>query len=185
MVNFMSEPALHSAVLRKRARTSRTLRAVFAFIIVALFGLGYVSEITGSGTGLFNISTVIGLSAISLLLIALLFTWSQVIVYSNGIELRWFPLYRKFLSFDEIGEVKVVALPAIRFGVGLRFYGGGDMGLIGRGGYGVYVPLTKVGGYYVSVGDEEDASAVAQAISALSNVTAPSRAIHTDKEPTT
>lgn len=156
----MSSPVSKQIVLQKRTKVSPTLVIVLLSVV---WLLGLVSELTGTGTGFPGLDEpgpLITISLVSVLLIGLAFTYSEIKVYTDSVQVRYFPFYRRSLSFEEIADAAVVRLPLAKFGIGWRFYGGGNMGLIARSGDGVYISLNTRGGYYVSVNNEQDAEEV-------------------------
>lgn len=165
MVGAMTELKSTEAVFQHRTDTSFAFKMLFFGVVALTWGAGFVAEFTNTGTGIFGGPMgVIVLVLVSVLVLFLTLSYSQITVRGDSIELRWFPLYKRTFRRNEIGETVAVKLPLLKYGVGLRFYGGGDLGLIARSGQGVYVPLVSKGGYYVSVQSERDAEAVAEVL---------------------
>lgn len=124
---------------------------------------GVISEVTGTGTGLqlgFDFGTFMLILTV-LVIASLGFMRSNIELFPDGVRVSMFPIYRKFFSYDQLSKVDAVPLPLSRYGLGLRFYGSGDVGIISRGGDGVYMALNDTpGGYYVSTGTKENAEAL-------------------------
>ncbi|MHA3683213.1 hypothetical protein ACXR2W_03040 [Leucobacter sp. HY1908] len=124
---------------------------------------GLISELTETGTGLplgFNFETfMLGLTVA--VIAGTGFLHSNIELFPDGVRLTMFPIYRKFLTYEQLSTAKAVPLPLSKYGLGLRFYGGGNMGVISRTGDGVYLALAGTpGGYYVSTGTKEKAEAL-------------------------
>lgn len=159
----MSKSVSKQLLLQKRTRASRVFVFVLLSLVALLWLLGLVSELTGTGTGFPGSDgpgSLIALSLLSILLIGLAFTYSEIQVHEDRVQIRYFPFFHRSIPFDEIADVGAVKLPLARFGIGWRFYGAGNMGLIARSGDGVYISLASRGGYYVSVDSQDDAKEI-------------------------